>query len=54
MRNGYRVVSQRDDRTLHAILRKLDKEHTIDPAAVDHHEREWYRTYFGLSSQQGA
>lgn len=50
MRNGYKVVSQRDDRTLHAILRKLDPEHTIDDAAVDHHEREWYRTYFGVSS----
>ncbi|HYH09378.1 MAG TPA: DUF523 domain-containing protein [Thermoanaerobaculia bacterium] len=46
MRNGYKVVSQRDDRTLHTILRKLDHQHAIDSAAVDHHEREWYRTYF--------
>jgi uncharacterized protein YbbK (DUF523 family) len=50
MRNGYKVVSQRDDRTLNAILRKLNREHGVDHAAVDHHEREWYRTYFGQAT----
>lgn len=48
IRNGFRVVSQRDDRTLHAILSRLDASHSTDRAAVDHHEREWYRTYFGV------
>jgi uncharacterized protein YbbK (DUF523 family) len=47
MRNGFKVVSQRDDRTLHAILSRLDATHTPDETAFDHHEREWYRTYFG-------
>lgn len=46
IRNGFKVVSQRDDRTLHAILHKLDPAQPIEHDAVDHHEREWYRTYF--------
>lgn len=50
IRNGYPVVSQRDYRTLDRILSHLDPEHVPDPAAVDHHETEWYRTWFGARS----
>jgi uncharacterized protein YbbK (DUF523 family) len=46
MKNGYRVVSQRDYRTLEVLTFKLDKSHRIDEGAVDHHETEWYRGYF--------
>lgn len=47
LRNGFTVVSQRDYRTLGRILRHLDPAYEPDPAAVDHHETEWYRSYFG-------
>ena len=47
IRNGYPVVSQRDYRTLDRILGHLDPAHLPDPAAIDHHETEWYRSYFG-------
>lgn len=47
IRNGIRVLSQRDYRTLGTLLHHLDPATPIDPAAVDHHETEWYRTSFG-------
>ena len=47
VRNGYRVVSERDYRSLDLLFRKLDKTHTPDPNAIDHHETSWYRQYFG-------
>lgn len=47
MRARIAIVSQRDERTLRAILRKLGAEEgapfTDD---LDHHERQWFRTYF--------
>lgn len=46
LRNGFPVVSQRDFRTLGKIRRLLDPEFIPDPEAPDHHEKEWYRTYF--------
>ena len=54
MRSGYRVVSQRDYRTLELVMRKLDRNHRIDWRAVDHHETDWYKDYFkskGMSSK---
>jgi len=47
MKSGFKVVSQRDYRTLEIILHKLNRDHRIDEKAVDHHETEWYRGYFG-------
>ena len=46
VRNGVPVVSQRDYRTLNAIFRKLEGETAAGPELIDHHEIEWYRTYF--------
>jgi uncharacterized protein YbbK (DUF523 family) len=46
MKNGYKVVSQRDYKTLELVLSKLDKSHRIDDKAKDHHETEWYKEYF--------
>ncbi|MGH6970325.1 MAG: DUF523 domain-containing protein, partial [Caulobacteraceae bacterium] len=46
VRNGVPVVSQRDTRTLNAIFRKLDGKTGARPDLTDHHEIEWYRTYF--------
>lgn len=47
MRNGFPVVSQRDFRTLEHLYLKLDAKHVIDPTTKDHHESDWYRSYFG-------
>jgi len=46
-RNGIRIVSQRDYKTLGAIGQKLDSTTTAQPAARDHHESDWYQSYFG-------
>lgn len=47
IRHRIRVVSQRDYRTLEALLHKLDPLHQADPAARDHHETPWYIETFG-------
>ncbi len=49
LRNGFRVISQRDFRTLEYLYRRLDPNHLIDEQAVDHHETEWYQKYFAES-----
>lgn len=46
MRNGFKVISQRDYASLEILYKKLDGEHEINTAAIDHHEGEWYRGYF--------
>lgn len=46
--HGIPVVSQRDRRTLDRLFARLDPDHVPDPEARDHHEGEWYRTYFGV------
>jgi len=46
-RAGIPVLSQRDKRSLGLLHARLDPSFTPDPAAFDHHESEWYRTYFG-------
>jgi uncharacterized protein YbbK (DUF523 family) len=51
LRNSIPVVSQRDHRTLGRIRALLDPGFRIDPAAIDHHESEWYREYFESSGR---
>ena len=46
VRNGVPVVSQRDYKSLNAIFRKLNPRFRKLPDLTDHHEIEWYRTYF--------
>lgn len=46
LRNGIPVVSQRDYRTLGRIRALLSPGYCPDPAAIDHHETDWYRSYF--------
>lgn len=48
LRNGIRVVSQRDFRTLEYLYRKLDPNHVVDPHAVDHHDTDWFQSYFNI------
>lgn len=46
MRNGFKVISQRDYASLQILYSKLDVNHIIDSTALDHHEIEWYKNYF--------
>lgn len=46
LRNGFKVISQRDYASLEILYNKLDATHVIDASETDHHETEWYRNYF--------
>ncbi|HEY1046215.1 MAG TPA: DUF523 domain-containing protein [Bacteroidia bacterium] len=46
MRNGFKVISQRDFASLEILYSKLDPQHKFNEQAIDHHEIEWYKTYF--------
>lgn len=46
MRNGIKVISQRDYASLELLYARLDQNYKIDKSKTDHHETEWYRTYF--------
>ncbi|MGI8751535.1 MAG: DUF523 domain-containing protein [Acidimicrobiales bacterium] len=52
VRSGFKVMSQRDHRTLGLLLHKLDPTSEPDPAARDHHETAWYTERFGSSTGQ--
>lgn len=47
LESGVPVVSQRDDRSIERLRALADPGHTPDPAARDHHEKDWYRSTFG-------
>ncbi len=49
IRHGIKVMSQRDYRTLDAVIAKLDPAHLVDPEARDHHETPWYRETLGTA-----
>jgi len=46
IRNGIKVISHRDYRTLELLFKKLDPTHQVNDKAIDHHESEFYRNYF--------
>lgn len=46
IRNGFKVISQRDFASLEIVYSKIDPAHMIDTGKIDHHETEWYRQYF--------
>lgn len=48
MRAGIKVISQRDYASLELLYQKIDPQHTINTAALDHHEIAWYKEYFGM------
>lgn len=49
IRNGFKVISQRDYASLEILYSKLDPTHQIDKTKIDHHEIEWYKEYFKIS-----
>lgn len=46
IRNGIKVISQRDFASLEILYNKVDNQHKLDKSKIDHHETEWYKTYF--------
>lgn len=48
MRNGIKVISQRDYASLEVLYSKIDPTHTINAKAIDHHQIQWYKDYFGV------
>jgi uncharacterized protein YbbK (DUF523 family) len=50
MRNGFQVISQRDYASLEIVYSKIDPLHQIDASKKDHHEIDWYRTYFQVNN----
>lgn len=47
MRNGFKVISQRDYASLEVLYSKIDPQHNINLQARDHHQIQWYKEYFG-------
>jgi len=48
IRNGFKVISQRDYASLEILYSKLDSTHQIDKTKIDHHEIPWYKEYFNI------
>ncbi|MDO9274727.1 MAG: 2-thiouracil desulfurase family protein [Lutibacter sp.] len=46
LRNGFKVISQRDYASLEHLYSKIDPNHIISENLIDHHETEWYKSYF--------
>lgn len=46
LRNGIKVISQRDFAALEILYAKIDAEHKIDETKIDHDQTEWYTSYF--------
>lgn len=46
IRNGFKVISQRDFASLEILYSKIDNSHQIDIEKKDHHEIDWYKEYF--------
>lgn len=47
MRNGIKVISQRDFASLEILYSKLDASYTPDLSKKDHHQTDWYIQQFG-------
>ena len=45
-RNEFKIISQRDFKSLDILLTKIDPKHIPDNAAIDHDETDWYKQYF--------
>jgi|SRR5690606_15510918 uncharacterized protein YbbK (DUF523 family) len=45
-KNGFLVISQRDFYSLEVLYSKVDDNHEFDKQKIDHHQTEWYKTYF--------
>lgn len=48
IKNGFKVISQRDFASLEVLYSIADKTHRIDLTQKDHHEIDWYKNYFKI------
>ena len=48
IRHGFKVVSQRDYASLEILYAKIDPDYVIVENAIDHHENDWYKSYFNI------
>lgn len=46
LRNGFKVISQRDFASLELLYSKIDPNHIMAENLKDHHETEWYKSCF--------
>lgn len=53
LRNGVKVVSQRDFRTLGLLGAKIDPAFAPDSSALDHHNHPWVREHLPLAGEPG-
>lgn len=47
-RNGIKIISQRDFKSLEILFSKVDTNHQIDKKAIDHDESSWFKQYFKI------
>lgn len=45
-RNGFKIISQRDYKSLDILMSKIDPNYVSDNSAIDHDQTEWYKKYF--------
>jgi uncharacterized protein YbbK (DUF523 family) len=45
-KHGFKIISQRDFKSLEILYSKIDVNHIIDINAKDHDQNEWYIKYF--------
>lgn len=50
IKNGFKVISQRDFFSLELLYSKIDPLHQRDTSKKDHHETDWYRDYFKIKN----
>lgn len=46
LKNGFKVISQRDFASLELLYSLLDPAYHPDETKIDHHETAWYQSYF--------
>lgn len=46
LNNGFKVISQRDFASLELLYSKIDPNYIISENLKDHHETNWYKSYF--------
>lgn len=48
IRNGFKVISQRDFASLEILYSKLNPQHNFKTEALDQHQIPWYKEYFAI------
>lgn len=48
IKNGFKVISQRDFASIEILYSKIDANHLMTENLKDHHETDWYKSYFKI------